>query len=195
MRQARDLFVARMPHIPADGEMQGDAALSEAVRAKLLPDSTLNGTANILICPNLDAANILFNVLKMTGGNGITVGPILLGAAAPVHILNAVGHGAPHREHDGGGRGARQGVKTCARQQGVRRARLAVRHDARSSLPGLSRLPCGPDHGGDLGRLHCDLAHGGQVRTDQLGHRGLAPGNGQPGAVALLSKPAARVVA
>jgi malate dehydrogenase (oxaloacetate-decarboxylating)(NADP+) len=88
MRQARDLFVARMPHIPADGEMQGDAALSESVRHKLLPDSTLDGTANILICPNLDAANILFNVLKMTGGNGITVGPILLGAAAPVHILN-----------------------------------------------------------------------------------------------------------
>ncbi len=88
MRQARDLFVARMPHIPADGEMQGDAALSESVRHKLMPDSTLDGTANILICPNLDAANILFNVLKMTGGNGITVGPILLGAAAPAHILN-----------------------------------------------------------------------------------------------------------
>jgi malate dehydrogenase (oxaloacetate-decarboxylating)(NADP+) len=87
MRQARDIFVARMPHIPADGEMQGDAALSESVRSKLLPDSTLQGTANILICPNLDAANILFNVIKMTGGQGVTVGPILLGAAAPVHIL------------------------------------------------------------------------------------------------------------
>ena len=109
MRQARDLFVQRMPHIPADGEMQGDAALSESVRHKLLPDSTLDGTANILICPNLDAANILFNVLKMTGGNGVTVGPILMGAAAPVHILTpsatvrrivnmtavAVGHGTP----------------------------------------------------------------------------------------------------
>ena len=87
MRQARDLFVQRMPHIPADGEMQGDAALSESVRHKLLPETTLDGTANILICPNLDAANILFNVLKMTGANGVTVGPILLGAAAPVHIL------------------------------------------------------------------------------------------------------------
>lgn len=87
MRQARDLFVQRMPHIPADGEMQGDAALSESVRHKLLPDSTLQGSANILICPNLDAANILFNVLKMTGGQGVTVGPILLGAAAPAHIL------------------------------------------------------------------------------------------------------------
>ena len=87
MRKARDLFVARMPEVPADGEMQGDAALSESVRHKLLPDSTLDGTANILICPNLDAANILFNVLKMTGGQGVTVGPILLGAAQPVHIL------------------------------------------------------------------------------------------------------------
>ena len=76
-----------MPHIPADGEMQGDAALSESVRSKLLPESTLQGAANILILPNLDAANILFNVLKMTGGQGVTVGPILLGAAAPVHIL------------------------------------------------------------------------------------------------------------
>ena len=87
MRLARDLFVKRMPHIPADGEMQGDAALSESVRSKLLPESSLDGSANILICPNLDAANILFNVLKMTGGQGVTVGPILLGAAAPVHIL------------------------------------------------------------------------------------------------------------
>ncbi|MFN3617057.1 MAG: NADP-dependent malic enzyme [Aquabacterium sp.] len=87
MRKARDLFVARMPEVPADGEMQGDAALSESVRHKLLPESTLDGTANILICPNLDAANILFNVLKMTGGQGVTVGPILLGAAQPVHIL------------------------------------------------------------------------------------------------------------
>ena len=87
MRRARDLFVARMPHIPADGEMQGDAALSESVRTKLLPDSTLDGTANILICPNLDAANILFNVLKVSSGHNVTVGPILLGAAAPAHIL------------------------------------------------------------------------------------------------------------
>jgi malate dehydrogenase (oxaloacetate-decarboxylating)(NADP+) len=50
-------------------------------------DSTLHGEANLLICPNLDAANILFNVLKMTGGHGVTVGPMLLGAKAPVHVL------------------------------------------------------------------------------------------------------------
>ncbi len=67
--------------------MQGDVALNEEVRAGFLPANTLKGSANLLICPNLDAANILFNVLKMTGGHGITVGPILLGAAAPVHIL------------------------------------------------------------------------------------------------------------
>ena len=87
MRAARDLFVKRMPGVQADGEVQGDAALSEDVRASFLPQNTLQGSANLLICPNLDAANILFNVLKITGGHGITVGPILLGAAAPAHIL------------------------------------------------------------------------------------------------------------
>ena len=87
MRAARDLFVQRFPDVAADGELQGDAAFSEELREQLLPDSTLKGAANVLICPNLDAANILFNVLKMTGGHGITVGPMLLGARAPVHVL------------------------------------------------------------------------------------------------------------
>jgi len=87
MRAARDLFVQRFPDVAADGELQGDAAFSEELREALLPDSTLKGAANVLICPNLDAANILFNVLKMTGGHGVTIGPILLGASAPVHIL------------------------------------------------------------------------------------------------------------
>ena len=87
MRAARDLFVQRRPDVPADGEMQGDAALSDELRRTLMPDTTLSGDANILICPNLDAANILFNVLKMTGGHGVTVGPILLGADASAHIL------------------------------------------------------------------------------------------------------------
>jgi len=67
--------------------MQGDAALGEDVRQTLMPDSTLSGSANVLVLPNLDAANILFNVLKMTGGQGITVGPILLGGRAAAHIL------------------------------------------------------------------------------------------------------------
>ncbi len=87
MRAARDLFVARAPHIECDGEMQGDAALSDGVRRGYLPDSTLSGTANLLLLPNIDAANILFNVLKMTGGQGVTVGPVLLGAARPAHVL------------------------------------------------------------------------------------------------------------
>ena len=87
MRQARDLFVQRMPDVPADGEMQGDQALDEALRHSAMPDATLLGTANLLVLPNLDAANILFNVLKVTGGQGVTVGPILLGVNAPAHIL------------------------------------------------------------------------------------------------------------
>ncbi len=89
MRLARDLFVAEHPDVPADGEMQGDAALDEDLRATLMPGSTLGGTANVLVLPNLDAANILFNVLKLTGGHNVTVGPILLGAGAPAHILTA----------------------------------------------------------------------------------------------------------
>ena len=87
MRAARDLFVARAPEIECDGELQGDAALSESVRRGYLPETTLTGSANLLLLPNIDAANILFNVLKMTGGHGVTVGPILLGAAMPAHIL------------------------------------------------------------------------------------------------------------
>ncbi len=87
MRAARDLFVQSMPDIECDGEMHGDAALSETIRRGYLPETTLTGAANLLMLPNLDAANILFNVLKTTGGSGVTVGPILLGAAKPVHIL------------------------------------------------------------------------------------------------------------
>jgi len=87
MRAARDLFVARHPEVECDGEMHGDAALSEPVRRTYLPETTLSGSANLLVLPNLDAANILFNVLKMTGSQGVTVGPILLGAARPAHIL------------------------------------------------------------------------------------------------------------
>ncbi len=87
MREARELFRALAPDIEADGEMHGDAALSEEIRGRFLMDSTLTGTANVLMLPNIDSANILFNVLKVTGGQGVTVGPILLGAARPAHIL------------------------------------------------------------------------------------------------------------
>ena len=67
--------------------MHGDAALSAALRAIVYPQSSLKGEANLLIMPNLDAANISFNLLKVTGGQGITIGPILLGANKPAHIL------------------------------------------------------------------------------------------------------------
>jgi malate dehydrogenase (oxaloacetate-decarboxylating)(NADP+) len=75
------------PDLMVDGEMRGDAALSETIRASALPGSRLDGEANLLIMPGVDAANISFTLLKQAAGNGITVGPILLGAARPVHIL------------------------------------------------------------------------------------------------------------
>jgi malate dehydrogenase (oxaloacetate-decarboxylating)(NADP+) len=87
VRAGAALFAAAHPQVECDGEMHGDAALSEDIRREFLPESALTGSANLLVMPNLDAANILFNVLKVTGGKGITVGPILLGAAKPVHIL------------------------------------------------------------------------------------------------------------
>ncbi|MDR0273938.1 MAG: NADP-dependent malic enzyme [Burkholderiaceae bacterium] len=87
VRRARDLFCEQMPGVQCDGEMHGDDALSATLRAQAVPDSTLEGEANLLVCPNLDAANILFNVLKLTVSNGVTVGPILLGTAAPAHVL------------------------------------------------------------------------------------------------------------
>lgn len=87
MRDARDLFVARHPEIECDGELHGDAALEPKIRTTYLQDSTLTGSANLLICPNIDAANILYNVLKTTTSGGVTVGPILMGAAATACIL------------------------------------------------------------------------------------------------------------
>jgi malate dehydrogenase (oxaloacetate-decarboxylating)(NADP+) len=89
MREAHALFSKLAPHIECDGELQGDAALSEDMRHTTLMDGKLHGEANILICPNLDAANILFNVLKVIGGHGVTVGPILLGAAGSAHVLTS----------------------------------------------------------------------------------------------------------
>jgi len=72
-----------------DGEMHGDAALSEEIRLSAYPDSALKGEANVLVMPNIDAANISYNLIKMIGGSGVTIGPILLGAAHPVHILTS----------------------------------------------------------------------------------------------------------
>jgi malate dehydrogenase (oxaloacetate-decarboxylating)(NADP+) len=88
MRSVREILARSAPKLEVEGEMQGDAALVEDVRRHFLPRTTLAGSANLLVMPSLDAANIAFNLLKITGGQGVTVGPILLGAAKPVHILN-----------------------------------------------------------------------------------------------------------
>jgi malate dehydrogenase (oxaloacetate-decarboxylating)(NADP+) len=87
MRAALALIRERMPALDIEGEMNGDAALSEDVRHTVFPNSRLKGEANLLVMPTLDAANIAFNLLKTVGGAGITIGPILLGAAKPVHIV------------------------------------------------------------------------------------------------------------
>jgi malate dehydrogenase (oxaloacetate-decarboxylating)(NADP+) len=87
MREALELIQERLPGLEIDGEMQGDMALSEQIRLRALPETRLKGQANLLIMPNLDAANISFNLLKAAAGDGITIGPMLLGAARPVHIV------------------------------------------------------------------------------------------------------------
>ncbi|HRD92121.1 MAG TPA: NADP-dependent malic enzyme [Accumulibacter sp.] len=85
--EALAMVRAKAPDLEIDGEMHGESALSEAIRDRSDPDSPLSGEANLLVMPNLDAANISYNLLKMTGGDGMSVGPILLGAALPVHVL------------------------------------------------------------------------------------------------------------
>jgi malate dehydrogenase (oxaloacetate-decarboxylating)(NADP+) len=86
MRYAVRILRKRAPDLQVEGEMQGDAAVNEEIRARLFPNSRLTGTANLLILPNLDAANSAFNLLKALG-SGLQVGPILLGTAQPAHIL------------------------------------------------------------------------------------------------------------
>ena len=86
MREALKLIHRRHPELEAEGEMHADAALSEEIRARIFPNSRLSGPANLLVMPTLDAANIAFNLLKIAG-EGLPVGPLLLGAAAPVMIL------------------------------------------------------------------------------------------------------------
>ena len=87
MSWARELLEQRAPDLQVEGEMHADAAVSEKLRMQLFPDSRLKGEANLLIMPNLDAANISFNLLKVVAGDGITIGPVLLGAAKSVHIM------------------------------------------------------------------------------------------------------------
>ena len=87
MRAALELIRGRAPGLEVEGEMPGDAALSKDLLKTTFPNTRLTGDANLLIMPTLDAANISFNMIKMVGGGGVTVGPILLGLARPVHIL------------------------------------------------------------------------------------------------------------
>jgi len=89
MRQALEIIRAQAPDIEADGEMHGDCALDEGLRARLLPMSPLKGAANLLVCPNVDAGNIAYNLLKTEAGSNVAVGPFLLGVNAPVNILTS----------------------------------------------------------------------------------------------------------
>ena len=89
MSRARELLEQLAPELEVEGEMHGDAALSESLRVETFPAARLKGVANLLIMPNLDAANIAYNLLKMAAGEGITIGSILLGANKSVHILTS----------------------------------------------------------------------------------------------------------
>ncbi len=87
MRQTLELVREQAPWLEVDGEMHGDAALSEHTRQQIMPHSTLAGDANLLVLPNIDSANISYNLLKTAAGGNIAIGSVLLGAAKPVHIL------------------------------------------------------------------------------------------------------------
>jgi malate dehydrogenase (oxaloacetate-decarboxylating)(NADP+) len=89
MRDTLAILRERAPDLQVDGEMHGDIALDANLRREVMPDSTLEGDANLLVLPNIDAANISYNLLKTAAGNNIAIGPILLGAARPVHVLTA----------------------------------------------------------------------------------------------------------
>ncbi|MFM0734303.1 NADP-dependent malic enzyme [Paraburkholderia sediminicola] len=89
MRDTLAILRERAPELQVDGEMHGDLALDANLRREVLPDSTLEGDANLLVLPNIDAANISYNLLKTAAGNNIAIGPMLLGAAKPVHVLTA----------------------------------------------------------------------------------------------------------
>lgn len=90
MRQALELVRERAPELMIDGEMHGDAALVEAIRNDRMPDSSLKGSANILVMPNMEAARISYNLLRVSSSEGVTVGPVLMGVAKPVHVLTPI---------------------------------------------------------------------------------------------------------
>ena len=90
MREALALIKARAPELMIDGEMHGDAALVESIRNDRMPDSPLKGSANILVMPNMEAARISYNLLRVSSSEGVTVGPVLMGVAKPVHVLTPI---------------------------------------------------------------------------------------------------------
>ena len=89
MREALQILWRTAPELEVEGEMQGDAALDAVLRTRVFPNARLRGEANLLVMPTLDAANIAYNLLRVATGDGITVGPILLGSALPAHILTS----------------------------------------------------------------------------------------------------------
>ena len=90
MRDTLALVRAREPNLEIDGEMHADAALIESIRKDVMPDSPLKGSANLLIMPNMEAARISYNLLRVTSSDGVTVGPVLMGVAKPVHVLTPI---------------------------------------------------------------------------------------------------------
>jgi len=89
MRRALELVLEQEPDLEIDGEMHGDCALDEALRQRILPSSRLQGPANLLVCPNVDAGNIAYNLLKTSAGSNVAVGPFLLNVNAPINILTS----------------------------------------------------------------------------------------------------------
>ena len=88
MRKVRELLKQRMPKLEVDGEMQGDTAWDEVLRKRMMPNTTLNGRANLFVLPNIDAANITYNMVRVMT-DGVAIGPILMGISKPVHILTS----------------------------------------------------------------------------------------------------------
>ena len=119
--------------------MQGDTALSEAARKLVLPHSRLEGDANILIMPNLDAANIAYQMIKVLA-DALPVGPILIGPRAAGAYPHAVGDGARHPQHDGGRRGRGPGARrppaahACSDRSGENNGRLRWRSTGAAEL-------------------------------------------------------------
>ena len=90
MQQALEIVRTKNPDLEIDGEMQGDVAMMEDMRKQIFPETTLKGSANLLVMPNLEAANISYNLLRVSSPNGITIGPILMGLNKPVHMVTPI---------------------------------------------------------------------------------------------------------